>query len=123
MKNNILALVAAVIGGVAGTLGFLWIARQGFYALVLPGGLIGLGASMFKSKSIVVCVICGLLALLAGVIAEWKFAPFIKDRSFEYFLTHLHELKPFTLIMIAIGTVLGFWLPFQHRNDDIPVSQ
>jgi hypothetical protein len=30
--NNVLALVAGTVGGVLGYFGFIWIARQGFYA-------------------------------------------------------------------------------------------
>ncbi len=117
MKNNILALIAAMIGGIAGYFGFFWITRQGFYALVVPGGLIGLGASYFKPRSIVVCVVCGLLALALGLYTEWVWRPFAKDASLGYFLANVHHLNPITLIMITAGTALGFWLPYSHRND------
>ena len=117
MKSNILALIAAVLGGVAGYFGFFWIYKQGFYALVLPGGLVGIAASQFKSKSVAVCVVCGLLALAFGLFAEWKLRPFIKDDSLGYFLTHVHQRPGITLIMIVAGVALGFWLPFSHRND------
>jgi hypothetical protein len=40
------ALAAAFGGAVAGHFLFLWIARQGFYALALPGALAGLGAAL-----------------------------------------------------------------------------
>jgi hypothetical protein len=122
MKSNLLALTAAVIGGIVGCLAFLWITKQGFYALVLPGGLVGIAASQFKSRSVVVCGLCGLLALAFGLYAEWKFAPFLKDAGLGYFLTHVYLLRPITLIMIGVGVVLGFWLPFRHRND-VPVTR
>src|SRR5947209_5671658 len=36
--SNILGLIGATAGGVFGHVLFWWIARQGFYALILPGG-------------------------------------------------------------------------------------
>ena len=45
--KNVMAGLAAAAGGVVGYFAFIWIARQGFYALMLPGGLAGLGASFF----------------------------------------------------------------------------
>ena len=116
MKQQVLALIGAMVGGLIGYFGFLWIAHQGFYALVLPGGLLGLGASLFPTRSTGVCILCSVLALALGFLAEWQFAPFIVDRSLGYFLTHIHQLKPITLIMIATGTLIGFWAPFSRRQ-------
>ena len=109
-------LVGAIAGGLIGYFGFLWIARQGFYALVLPGGLVGLGASMAQNRSTALCVVCGVLALALGFLAEWQFAPFITDASLGYFLAHLHQLRPITLLMIAGGAFIGFWAPFSRRQ-------
>jgi hypothetical protein len=116
MKNNALVLLGAIAGGLLGYFCFFWIAHQGFYALVLPGGLLGLGASFFPHRSQAVCAVCGLLALALGFLAEWQLAPFIKDRSLSYFLTHAYQLKPITLIMIAAGAFIGFWAPFSRRK-------
>jgi hypothetical protein len=105
-----LGLIGAVIGGAFGYLGFFWIARQGFYALILPGTLMGLGCGLLsRRKMLVLGIVCAVGALALGVFAEWRFAPFIADRGFGYFLTHLHQLRPVTLILIGLGGVLGFW--------------
>jgi hypothetical protein len=53
-------------------------------------------------------VICGLGALALGIYAEWANAPFIPDESLGYFLTHVHKLNPIVLIMIVLGTFLGY---------------
>ena len=116
MKQNLLVLISAVAGGLIGYFGFLWIAQQGFYALVLPGGLLGIGASLAQNRSTVLCVLCGVMALALGFLAEWRFAPFIKDNSLEFFLQHIHQLRPITLIMIAAGGFIGFWAPFSRRR-------
>ena len=39
MKQAALVLGCAVRGGLVGYYGFAWLLRQGFYGLVLPGGL------------------------------------------------------------------------------------
>jgi hypothetical protein len=118
MKQNLLVLAGAIAGGLIGYLGFLWITRQGFYALVLPGALVGVGASLFSIRSTGLCIVCGLLALAFGFLAEWRFAPFIANGSFGYFVTHIHQLKPITLLMIAAGAVIGFWAPLSRRQLD-----
>ena len=120
MRRSMLVLMGAVAGGLVGYFGFYWIARQGFYALVLPGALLGVGASLFPNRSTALCIVCGLLALALGVLAEWQFAPFIRDGSLGYFVTHIHQLKPITFIMIAGGAFIGFWAPFSRRQLEGP---
>ena len=110
-------LAGAVIGGVIGFVAFIWIARQGFYALMLPGALAGIGASLFVSdRSVPRAALCGVFALGCGLFAEWRFAPFIKDPSIGYFLAHVHLLKPITLLMIVVGGVLGYWLALGREH-------
>ncbi len=117
MKNNLLALAAALVGGVLGHLVFLWVARQGFYMLILPGALVGIGAGFFRSRAVGVSIACGLLGLAVGLFSEWRFAPFKQDSGAAYFLSHIHQLHVITLIMIAAGGVLGFWMPFRSRAE------
>jgi len=111
VKIIVPGLIGAGIGGAVGYFAFFWITRQGFYALVLPGGLLGLGAGLCaRGRSIPLAVICGIAALLLGLVAEWKFAPFIKDGGFGYFLANVSSLKPVRLFMIVVGAILGFRL-------------
>jgi hypothetical protein len=114
MKQNILALCGALAGGVLGYYAFFWIARQGFFGLVLPGGLLGLGAAIAKSRSILVAVVCALAATALGLFTEWRFAPFIVDGGLGYFLAHVYELQPITLVMIVLGGAIGFWAPYRR---------
>ena len=111
MKNLLAGLAGAVAGGALGYFAFTWIARQGFYALMLPGAGAGFGASLFvNNRSVLRGLLCGGFAFGLGLFAEWRFAPFIKDSSLGYFLTHLGQLQPITLLMIAGGGILGYWL-------------
>ena len=119
LKNDGLALFGAVIGGLVGYASFVWLTRQGFYALVLPGGLLGIAAGIFKPRSRYVAIICGFLALGLGCFAEWRFAPFIADDSLSYFISHAHQLSPFTQIMIGLGGFVGFWVPFRRSKEAV----
>ena len=114
MKQAALVLGGAVLGGVVGYFAFGWLVSQGFYGLVLPGGLIGLGAGLAPCRWRWPSVVCGVSALLLGLFTEWRFFPFKADGSFSYFLRNVHELKPITLLMIAAGMAIGFWVPFRR---------
>lgn len=113
-KSELLVLLGAAVGGALGYVVFFLAARQGFYGLVLPGGLLGLGAGIFKTRSKAVAVACGLLALGLGLFTEWRFAPFVTDDSLGYFLSHVYQLRAVTLIMVGAGGLIGFWVPFRR---------
>lgn len=114
MKDTALVLGGAVLGGLFGHEAFGWLVGQGFYGLVLPGGLLGLGAGWTTCRSRWPSVVCGLLALVLGLLTEWRFFPFVADASLGYFLSHVYQLKPLTLLMLAAGTAIGFWVPFRR---------
>jgi hypothetical protein len=117
-----LGVAGALAGGIAGYFAFGWLAGQGFYALALPGVLVGVGAGWFpRDRSMPLAIGCGILSLVLGVVAEWKHFPFAKDESFVYFLSHLPDLRPFTLLMLAVGTFAGFW--FAWRAGSKPASR
>ncbi len=121
MKNTVLLFVGAVVGGIVGYYGAVWMASQGFYALVLPGGLLGIGAAIGRSKSIVPAILCCIAAIALGLLTDWRVEPFIKDASLGFYLKHLSDLMPVTLLMIAAGAFVGFWLPFR-RIERVPAT-
>ena len=63
---------------------------------------------------------CGLLATALGLFTEFRFEPFIKDESLSYFLAHVFDLRPVTLLMITAGGAIGFWVPFRQREQAGP---
>lgn len=106
----LLGIGGAVVGGFVGYWLFFVIAEQGFYALALPGVLIGLGCGALSGrKSTCLGIICGVLGLAAGILAEWRFAPFVADESLPYFLTHLGELTRVTQVLILLGVLCAFY--------------
>jgi hypothetical protein len=112
-----LGLAGAIAGGIVGYYLFFAIARQGFYAVALPGVLIGLGCEALSGRrSVPLGVVCGLLGLAAGIYSEWQFAPFVKNASLSYFLAHLHELTGVTQFMILVGAGAACWLGCGHEG-------
>src|ERR1051326_1251307 len=103
-----LAIVGGVAAGAGGYFIFGWLARQGFYAVALPGALLGAGWGLLaRRRSLPVSTVCSLAALGLGIFAEWDHFPFIADSSFGYFLAHLHLLPPVKILMIVLGGVFG----------------
>lgn len=122
-SNWLLGLLGGIVGGALGYAVFFFLAGQGLYAMVLPGALLGLGCGyLSRISSLGLGTLCGLSAIFLGLFIEWQFAPFIVDDRFGYFMTHLHDLRPMTLIMIALGGIFGFWFgrgrqrPQQHPS-------
>jgi len=106
----LLGLTGGVAGGVLGYFLFMVIASQGFYAIVLPGALFGIGCGALSGRrSNGLGIVCAILGLAAGIFAEWRFAPFAADESLSYFLTHFHKNSGVTLVLIAIGAVCAFY--------------
>jgi hypothetical protein len=116
MRKVLIEFVPGLLGACGGAiLGFFvvnWIRSQGFYAPVIPGALAGLACgfcSLDHSKTR--GVLCALIALSASVITEWKLfaAPVETDGTLVQFIAHFHQQPPVTLIMVGLGTFLGFW--------------
>ncbi len=103
-------LVGALVGGAVGYFLFAWMLKQGYYALALPGALVGLACGYASGiRSVPLAAICGVLTLPLLLFLEWQFRAFVVDDSLGYFLTHLHRLTPVTLVMMALGVVFAVW--------------
>lgn len=108
--SNMLGLCGAVAGGTIGYFAFFWIVNQGFYALIVPGGLLGIGCGLLaRQPSHTRGLVCAVAAVALGFFTEWKFRPFNADESFTYLLQHAHQLQPVTLLMIGLGGLIAYW--------------
>ena len=108
--STLLGMVGAVAGGVFGHVLFFWFVKQGFYPMVFPGAFVGIGCgSMARHVSKIRGVFCAIAGLGLGLFTEWTFRPFRADDGFFYFLRHVGDLTPVTLIMIALGAAIAFW--------------
>jgi hypothetical protein len=108
--SNALGLVGGMVGGYVGYSLFFWITRQGYYAMILPGALLGLGCGLLsRHVSVPRGVVCGVAGVVLGFFTEWKFQG-KAGSSFTDFVAHAHTLGPVTLFMIAVGGLVAFWL-------------
>ena len=117
--SGVWVLPLAAVGGLLGYAGFFWLLGQGFFALALPGGLLGLAAGLTTNRWRYWAWICGLAALALGIYTDWRAEPFRADASLGYYVSHLYLVRPVTLIMIAVGAAIGFWGPFSRYRPSV----
>jgi hypothetical protein len=94
--------------------------RRGYYGLAIPGGLLGLGAGIFKTRSKAIPILCGLAALASGLLAQWRLTA--THVRFLDFLRSVPEYPLRTLLMIAAGAAIGFYVPFR-RGQELKVDE
>ena len=109
--SNLLGLVGAIVGGVLGFYTFGWLYGQGFYGLMIPGAFLGLGCGLLaQHHSVPRGIVCGVAALILALFTEWQFRPFVADTKLSYFVRHLTDLTPVTVLMTVIGAAIAFWV-------------
>lgn len=115
VPNQVVGVMLEIVGGIAGAvLGYFlfgWVVGQGYYAPMVPGALLGLGCGLLASKpSNRRGVVCALAAVLLGLYTEWAYFPFSADRGLGYFVRHVGDLKSISLVLIAVGAAIAFYL-------------
>jgi hypothetical protein len=110
-------LAGAVVGAAAGYWLAGWALRQGFYAMALPGGLLGLGYGLAARRySPVGAVVCAIAAVPVGLFTEWAHMPFVRDASLDFFLRNLGALRGMTWLMVGLGAVGAYWFAIGTRS-------
>ena len=80
------------------------------WPVFVPGALIGLGCGLCAGgMSTLNAVLCAVLAAFVGIVLEWRHFPFVADESFGFFVSHLHELRGITWLMVALGSIFAYW--------------
>jgi len=102
------ALAGAAIGIVVFT---LLVRYVGVYAMAIPGALVGLICSYAaRQRSLVLGIICALIAAATMILAEWWNFPFKKpNESLGFFLQNLGQLSSLFWISLLLGGGLAFW--------------
>ena len=107
--SNLLGLIGAALGGVAGFYVYRWILHQGFIGGMIPGAFLGLGCSLLaRHPSIARGVVCGAAGLVLGFFTDW-YTNVTQDTFWEY-LKDWKSINQVILLTIAIGTFIAFWL-------------
>lgn len=116
-----LGLAGAIVGAVVGHFLFYAIATQGFYAIAVPGALLGLGCGALSGRrSVVLGIVCGAGGLAIALYSEWRVFPFIKDGSFSYFLAHVQDLTLVSKVAIALNAGFGLWFGMGREGGTWP---
>jgi hypothetical protein len=113
-KNHAFILIRGIIGAAVGAFVgyfvFRWLVQARLYGIMVPGLLLGLGAGLAaRGPSQGLGILCGLAAVVVTVFDEWSVFPFVKDRSFGFFVAHVHELPPIKLALMGLGAVAAYW--------------
>jgi hypothetical protein len=102
-------LAGAVVGGIAGYFIFRWLWTQGFYGIMIPGALLGIGAGFAAGgKSHALPLVCLFLAIGLTLFTEWHVL-YSKSHSFTFFIANVHTLKPIKHIMMTLGVICAVW--------------
>jgi hypothetical protein len=113
IKSNLLGFVGALIGAMLGLLGYKYALTKGLYAIVLPGGLLGLGCgALARNRSFSRGLICAVAGLGLGFYTEWQ--SFWNKLSLVEFVQKIPSLDSLTLPLIGLGGLLAFWSGRDH---------
>ncbi len=110
-RTNYPAAVLGMLAGVIlGSVGFWLLWKIGFYGMVLPGAMVGLGCgAQSRAKSIPLGIASAVVAFVLCVVLEWYYRPFVADESLLYFVKNLSDLQNRTKFTMACGIFAGFW--------------
>ena len=105
-----LGIVGAAIGGAVGWFIFSLLFNEGFYALALPGAMLGYGFGMLsRMRSVAGGVVCAVAAAVLMFMCEWHHRAWTADESLGYFIRNVHELSTATFLMFFLGVAMAFW--------------
>jgi hypothetical protein len=109
-----LAMVRGIVGGtVGGVLGYFvfdWALTQGYYALVLPGSLVGIGCGLASGRKLLALgILSAIGALLVGALADWNSLANPSPTIWEHAATLLQANRRMTAILILVSVVLAFY--------------
>jgi hypothetical protein len=107
--SNILGMVGAALGGVAGFYVYRWVLNHGFIGGMIPGAFLGLGCSLLaRHPSMARGVVCGAAGLLLGFFTDWYTT--ITQETFLEYLLDMKSINKVILLTIALGMFIAFWL-------------
>jgi hypothetical protein len=107
--SNLLGVVGAALGGVAGFYLYCWIVSKGYIGGMIPGAFLGLGCSLLaRHTSYPRGIVCGIAGLVLGCFADWYTN--ITTKTFWEYLQNVKSLNQVVILMILFGAVIAFWI-------------
>jgi hypothetical protein len=108
IASNLLGLVGAVLGAILGYYTFRWIYHHGFYGMMIPGALLGLGCgSLARHPSAIRGAACAAAALALGLFAEWSVSYGGRLGLGEFF-SEIAEPDLIAILMMAAGAYFAY---------------
>jgi hypothetical protein len=107
--SNLLGVVGAALGGVAGFYLYCWIVSKGLVGGMIPGAFLGLGCSLLaRHPSYARGIVCGIAGLALGFFSDW----YTNDttKTFWEYLQNLRSVNQVYLLMILFGAAIAFWI-------------
>jgi hypothetical protein len=111
-------ILGGVLGGVLGFFAFEWLLSHGYYALVLPGSLVGMGCGLASGRKVMALgVLSALGALVVGVLTDWNSlaAPNPSLIGHAATLIQPHRHLPGALILVAVAISFYFGMGRDRR--------
>ena len=113
--GDVMAYPLACVGAMVGAGVGVWVSnlawRSGLYAVIVVGILTGFGAILLARRgNWGVALVAGVIGLAGGILAEWWILPMRDDDSLTYFVTHIHQVYPFDLLIIGVGAVCAAYI-------------
>jgi predicted transporter len=103
-------IAGGAVGGVLGYFVFDWALTQGYYALVLPGSLVGIGCGLAsRRKLLAMGVLSAIGAFAVGALADWNSLANPSPTVLEHLGTLLQPNRRMPAILIFAGVAISFY--------------
>jgi hypothetical protein len=108
------AILRGIAGGASGgALGYFvfdWALTQGYYALVLPGSLVGLGCGLASGRKVLALgILSAVGAFAVGVLADWNSLANPSPTILGHLATLLQSNRQMAALLILVSVALSFY--------------
>lgn len=106
----ILGLLGAALGGLAGYFLFQYAWSYGYYAPVLSGGMVGVGAGLLgRHQSILRGLLCAIAGIVLGYYCDYRITLLPHFDTFLAYLAAFAKHSTSTNILTILGGLVAYW--------------
>jgi hypothetical protein len=103
-------ILGGAVGGALGYFAFDWMLTRGYYALVLPGSLVGLGCGLASRRKLIgLGALSAVAALAIGALADWNSLAEPSPTFLEHLATLLRPNRRIPAFLILASVVISFY--------------